>query len=488
MSDAESPTLLPPSPGCSFIHQRRQGQYVPRPPVWEVNSPNVTHENGTNGGAYNHVPREKFTNFDGVLPLPGSDQHDPVQLMANIFNEKPLVVNIMSSPDDEYATGGMSSASTAASGGYTRFHDNSIPDGPSPEDVNSYLVGQLARPPLKDPQTDIHPAGEPYSAEKAENEGSSGHPSPVLDDDEQALIPPPAGYAKPLSEQGNVESRILVPEQTFRLRVCRDVAGVLETAFVEMKVMETTVNPHSFSIIPNKRVEGGNGSAVGQTSVKANNKTTKRKGVIGAISSSLGKGVKRGKLHFRKPLNPTSGNSSSTSLGTAELEDRRQAAVQDISRTFPPKHPEAITSESPYTRARSWFAKRGLGTDAELPGSRAARRPGNILGPSRPGSPIGSPTEEEAEPVRPGNLRSSPANGAALGNPNGNDLIGQSFTTEEEHSNRGLVPPPSPGLAACQDGNPNQECLPASDATAGRPNDAGKENEEISRLLAPLKG
>ena len=50
ISDAESPTLLPPSPGGSFVHRRRQGQYVPRPPIWKIHDYEEACEDTYNAG------------------------------------------------------------------------------------------------------------------------------------------------------------------------------------------------------------------------------------------------------------------------------------------------------------------------------------------------------------------------------------------------------------------------------------------------------
>ena len=120
ISDAESPTLLPPSPNCSFIHQRRQGQYVPRPPVWRISRPDQNRERLLNSGATDNSVQERPTNLAWLLTLPGSDQPDPIQLMADVFNEKPLVVNMMAGPEVKPPPiQGVSMAPSAARGAYT---------------------------------------------------------------------------------------------------------------------------------------------------------------------------------------------------------------------------------------------------------------------------------------------------------------------------------------------------------------------------------
>ena len=87
-TDADSPTLLPPSPVASWIHQRRQGQYVSRPPVWKIYKPDQVYDAFQDAEDFGSVLQEKS------LQLPGID---PVQVMADVFNERPLIVNMMTS-------------------------------------------------------------------------------------------------------------------------------------------------------------------------------------------------------------------------------------------------------------------------------------------------------------------------------------------------------------------------------------------------------
>ena len=123
VSDTDSPTLLPPSPVCSFIHQRRQGQYVPRPPVWKIDNPCHIGERLIKSGACANSRQEKPTIFGWVLPLPGSDQYDPVQLMADAFNEEPLTVNILTLPETEQTNSIPSTEPVAASRTHAREVD-----------------------------------------------------------------------------------------------------------------------------------------------------------------------------------------------------------------------------------------------------------------------------------------------------------------------------------------------------------------------------
>lgn len=80
-SDTDSFTMLPPSPQGSFIHRRRQGQYVPRPPVWDISK---------------FDQETKDSGFGGLeAGLPGMSVDDQVRKMADVFYDRPLVVNMM---------------------------------------------------------------------------------------------------------------------------------------------------------------------------------------------------------------------------------------------------------------------------------------------------------------------------------------------------------------------------------------------------------
>ena len=91
-SDSDSPALLPPTPERSFIHLRRQGQYVPRPPVMHIQ--------GIFEELREHMPTkaldsENSDDLGWLDQLPVGEQ-DTMQLMADVFNEKPLTVNMLS--------------------------------------------------------------------------------------------------------------------------------------------------------------------------------------------------------------------------------------------------------------------------------------------------------------------------------------------------------------------------------------------------------
>ena len=97
-SDADSLTMLPPSPQGSFIHRRRQGQYVPRPPVWKVYSSDQ--EFGDIGPDARHItiPRSDGMGWPSIQ-LPGISIDEQVRKMADVFYERPFVVNMMTSQE-----------------------------------------------------------------------------------------------------------------------------------------------------------------------------------------------------------------------------------------------------------------------------------------------------------------------------------------------------------------------------------------------------
>ena len=196
VSDTDSPTLLPPSPACSFIHQRRQGQYVPRPPVWKIDSPNQPGEGLIKAGVCTNSLQEKPTRFDWVLPLPGSDQYDPVQLMADVFNEEPLTVNILTLPETERTNGVRSTESITASGAHARERDGydtshtsvAVEQAQSPNETSQ--TNQENHDPLR--QSAVEPGG---------SELTKLNTNPFLSD-AQSAQPPPVAEADPERPNG----------------------------------------------------------------------------------------------------------------------------------------------------------------------------------------------------------------------------------------------------------------------------------------------
>lgn len=68
---------------------------MPRPPTWKL------YELPQSCGDLNDVGQFDLSGrpscFNWPLQLPGIDTQDPVQVMADVFNEKPLIVNMMTS-------------------------------------------------------------------------------------------------------------------------------------------------------------------------------------------------------------------------------------------------------------------------------------------------------------------------------------------------------------------------------------------------------
>jgi len=100
-SDAESLTMLPPSPQGSFIHRRRQGQYIPRPPVWNVSKPNQEPEVSDSGHLEAKLHGSPAPAGWCDLQLPGMSVDDQVRKMADVFYERPLVVNMMTGQEPQ---------------------------------------------------------------------------------------------------------------------------------------------------------------------------------------------------------------------------------------------------------------------------------------------------------------------------------------------------------------------------------------------------
>lgn len=102
ISDEDSLTLLPPSPEGSFIHRRRQGQYVPRPPVWKIDDFS-SQEFKDFDTSYDNYPAttELGNGSHSNIRLPGISIDDQIRQMANVFYEQPLVVNMMTGHDTE---------------------------------------------------------------------------------------------------------------------------------------------------------------------------------------------------------------------------------------------------------------------------------------------------------------------------------------------------------------------------------------------------
>ncbi len=120
VADDESPRKLTPSSPDSFIHRRRQGEYVPRPPVWKIydlpidshSSPNGLEDTDTDTGTC-ESDEDVFTdlknrNVSSMRPAE-TTVSEQIRKMADIFSQTPDLVNMaehadqivaQSTPDD----------------------------------------------------------------------------------------------------------------------------------------------------------------------------------------------------------------------------------------------------------------------------------------------------------------------------------------------------------------------------------------------------
>lgn len=120
VADKGSPEKLATSSPNSFIHRRRQGEYVPRPPVWKIyelpidsrSSPNGLEDADTDTGTC-ESDGDVFTDSKGrnvfSLRPAGTSVGEQIRKMADIFSQTPDVVNMaehadqfvaQSTPDD----------------------------------------------------------------------------------------------------------------------------------------------------------------------------------------------------------------------------------------------------------------------------------------------------------------------------------------------------------------------------------------------------
>ena len=117
-SDGETSTLMDPSPAGSYIHRRRQGEYVKRPPIWSPNglagenSPHLLENKDLGFDTSSHgedipFPLKVSTNLPvgqrqvskhsitlSNLKLPSYSCEDQLNQMATAFNTDPFIVNV----------------------------------------------------------------------------------------------------------------------------------------------------------------------------------------------------------------------------------------------------------------------------------------------------------------------------------------------------------------------------------------------------------
>lgn len=118
-----SSNMLPPSPPDSVVNLRRSGEYVQRPPVWRVfkmedGTPPCSRDGGDDSQAdpdceikdlefsLNHgradlgEGKPDFGNLDWTrLGFPGQSVENQLNKMADVFMDRPVMVNMMHQPD-----------------------------------------------------------------------------------------------------------------------------------------------------------------------------------------------------------------------------------------------------------------------------------------------------------------------------------------------------------------------------------------------------
>lgn len=168
---------------------------MPRPPVWKIDSTNQHGEGLIKAGACANSLQDKPTKFDWVLPLPGSDQYDPVQLMADVFNEKPLTVNILTLPETEHTNGIPPTEPVAGSEAPTRQRDVH-------DTLHTSVAVEQAQRPNETPQTnqENHDPLKQSAAETRQSNLAKRHAelfanSDPFDPKAQSAQPPPVTEA-----------------------------------------------------------------------------------------------------------------------------------------------------------------------------------------------------------------------------------------------------------------------------------------------------
>ncbi|MCJ1261367.1 hypothetical protein MMC22_001231 [Lobaria immixta] len=122
LSDTASTIMPAPSTPSSFVHQRRQGEYVPRPPVWTIynmdgsistslNPPGLMHLANDSEEAlpsqWKRAPMLKRENRKlsshnlnfSDLKFQDVSFDEKVMKMGEVFMDRPLMVNMMQMPD-----------------------------------------------------------------------------------------------------------------------------------------------------------------------------------------------------------------------------------------------------------------------------------------------------------------------------------------------------------------------------------------------------
>ena len=316
---------------------------MPRPPVWKIDSLDQHDKGLIKAGACGNSLQEKATKLDWVLPLPGSDQRDVIQLMADAFNEEPLIVNILTLPETGRTSGIPSTEAVAASGAYAReldVHDTlhtSVEQAQSPNETpqanqenhdplkrsaveiserklakrhaelftnpNPFTSeAQSAQPPRAteaDPERPNGPFGM-YPAGEAAYIDTDGVDEPVLPYDSVSNFIPRSSragdttrsqaltsYSYPLSLSRTEE--VVIGSQDISLEVQMPLRGVLKAVRLNVKVVPGRYTAHG-----RRSLEGKGGDTQHATKVLG-----KLRGSLGRFRQKITRG-KVGSLKFSK--------------------------------------------------------------------------------------------------------------------------------------------------------------------------------------------
>lgn len=161
VANGESPDTVAPSTPGSFIHRRRQGEYVPRPPVWKIynlqtdasSSPIGMEDTDTESF---DSDEEVFTDSNthyisnlGPAAIPIAEQ---IRKMAEIFSETPGIVNIVEHKDLTVDNGTLNNACLRFLAAGT---DSPVAPFPAPRLLEHNTAAHFTHPNLLERGTDF---------------------------------------------------------------------------------------------------------------------------------------------------------------------------------------------------------------------------------------------------------------------------------------------------------------------------------------------
>ena len=152
VANGESPDTAAPSTPGSFIHRRRQGEYVPRPPVWkicnlqtDVSSSPIGMEDididtcGSDEEVFTDSKTHYISNL-GPAAIPIAEQ---IKKMAEIFSEIPGIVNVVEYRDLTVDNGTLNNACLRFLAAGT---DSPVAPFPAPRLLEHHTAAQFTHP------------------------------------------------------------------------------------------------------------------------------------------------------------------------------------------------------------------------------------------------------------------------------------------------------------------------------------------------------